>query len=671
MVQERLPARYRVLEEVGQGGMAIVYRAQDENLKREVAVKVLHPHLLAESDSKARLEREAQAVAKLQHDNIVQIFDYSGPESPSSFIVTEFIDGQTLKQFLGAQKLPAPEVAALVAIQVAEALRHAHGLGIIHRDVKPENVMVRKDGALKLMDFGVAQIMDLERMTVTGQLLGSPAYMAPELLEGKPLDVRTDVFSVGIMLYQLATGTLPFSGRNPHEVLKKIAEGRFTHPRTQNRLIADRLARIIAKALARKPEDRYPTIAAMLEDLRAFAADAGLEHPREEVARYFREPEAYSKELPVRMVAALVAAGKRERAARRTARALELWNRALAWDPSNAEVQRELRRLAGRQNLERVLIGVAGLAAAAAGAFFLFRKAESEGDRSPLASTTRKLPATAGSITGGTAQGTLAATDLRSGSARTSTPPLPAPIAERPNGARATAGKGKAQAPQEGRGRIQAASGGSATARAHGTAASAAAAGTPTTAATAPEKLPEATVLPTKPQPVPIRNLTIAPVPPAPVVMLLDGKPTGPRGGKFDTDNNQIPIPRDGKPHRITLRLPGLIQPEEIVVDETFVWPAGDRHSVRLKGLPATLTVTTVPAADVQFLLAEVDADEGRQAFRMAGQVGREIKVSFEGDLDLQKAFEVTVMAQGQEPVKKKVDLRAGQDLRITIPLPR
>src|SRR5262245_14271680 len=208
MVQNRLPSRYRLLEEVGQGGMAVVYRAQDSTLKREVAIKVLHPHLLAEGESKQRLEREAQAVAKLQHDNILQIFDYSGGDSPSSFIVTEFIDGQTLKQFLANRKAPLPEVAALIVVEVGNALEHAHSLGIIHRDLKPENVMVRKDGFLKLMDFGVAQVLDLERMTVTGQLLGSPAYMAPEIFEGKPLDFRTDVFSLGVILYQMATGEL-------------------------------------------------------------------------------------------------------------------------------------------------------------------------------------------------------------------------------------------------------------------------------------------------------------------------------------------------------------------------------------------------------------------------------------------------------------------------------
>jgi tRNA A-37 threonylcarbamoyl transferase component Bud32 len=352
-----------VLEEVGQGGMAVVYRAQDETLKREVAIKVLHPHLLAEPESKARLEREAQAVAKLQHDNILQVFDYSGTGALSSYIVTEFIDGQTLKQFLSARKTPMPEVAALIVIELGTALSHAHSLGIIHRDIKPENVMVRKDGMLKLMDFGVAQILDLERMTVTGQLLGSPAYMAPELFEGKPLDVRTDVFSVGVMLYQMATGQLPFSGRNPHEVLKRIAEGRFPDPRTLNRLVADRLTRIIARALAKRPDDRYPSIDALVIDLRSYVRDSGLENARDEIKQYVVDPDGYEARLGPRIVSALVVTGRREQAAGKLARALECWNRALALDPRNEDVLKALRKIEGRRRVYRagVIVGGVGL----------------------------------------------------------------------------------------------------------------------------------------------------------------------------------------------------------------------------------------------------------------------------------------------------------------------
>src|SRR3569623_1835509 len=278
-----VPPRYRLIEEVGQGGMAVVYRATDDTLKRDVAIKVLHRHLSAERESKVRLAREAQAVAKLRHDNILEIYDYSGGDAEAAYIVTEFIDGQTLKQFLGDHAVRHPEIAALIAAELAGALQHAHGLGVIPRDITPENVMIRKDGMLKLLDFGSAQVIDLERMTVTGQLLGSPAYMAPELVEGKPLDVRTDVFSVGILLYQMATGSLPFSGKNPHEELKRITEGRFADPRGLNPLISAGLARIIARALARLQSDRYDTMAAMEADLNAELADAGLGPSREEL----------------------------------------------------------------------------------------------------------------------------------------------------------------------------------------------------------------------------------------------------------------------------------------------------------------------------------------------------------------------------------------------------
>ncbi len=257
MEKTKIPGRYRLIEEVGQGGMAVVFRAQDETLKREVAVKLLHQHLAADTESKARLEREAQAVAKLRHENILEIFDYSGIASESAYIVTEFIDGKTLKQLFEHRRIRHPEVAAMIAAEIGGALAHAHSVGIIHRDVKPENVMIRKDGVLKLMDFGIAQVVDLQRMTVTGQLLGSPAYMAPELIEGKPLDFRTDVFSVGIILYQMATGTLPFVGQEPARGAAPDRRGAL--PRSAHGQPADR-----RRPRAHHPRGRWratPTIA--------------------------------------------------------------------------------------------------------------------------------------------------------------------------------------------------------------------------------------------------------------------------------------------------------------------------------------------------------------------------------------------------------------------------
>jgi serine/threonine-protein kinase len=364
--------RYKLLEEVGQGGMAVVYKGFDTTLNREVAVKVLHPHLAGIAESRARLQREAHAVAKLRHENILEIFDYSGPDSPESYIVTEFIHGKTLKNFLAEHPLPFPEVAQMICSEVCRALEHAHGLGVIHRDIKPENVMIRDDGLVKLMDFGIAQIVDKERMTVTGQLLGSPAYMAPEHVEGKPLGFSTDVFAVGILLYQLATGQLPFRGKNPHEVLKKIAECKYQPSEMVNPKIGARLGRTIGKALKRLPDERFPDVAPMRVELDEDLRDAGVENPRKELAGFFADPEGWTRSFKLRMVAALAATGKERRKKGRTAAALELWSRALAYDPKSAELRSLVEGVARRQTLGRVaiyalggacLIGVAALGA--------------------------------------------------------------------------------------------------------------------------------------------------------------------------------------------------------------------------------------------------------------------------------------------------------------------
>lgn len=181
---ERQLQKYKLLEEVGQGGMAVVYRGIDTTLNREVAIKILHPHLAKEEESKQRFQREAQAVAKLHHDNILEIYDYSGESSNESYIVTEFIHGVTLMDFLARHPISHPEIAAMIICEVCLALAHAHNFSVIHRDIKPENIMIRQDGRVKLMDFGIAQMVDLHKLTVTGQLLGSPAYMSPELVQG-------------------------------------------------------------------------------------------------------------------------------------------------------------------------------------------------------------------------------------------------------------------------------------------------------------------------------------------------------------------------------------------------------------------------------------------------------------------------------------------------------
>ena len=352
--------RYKLLDEVGQGGMAIVYRAHDTALDREVAVKVLHPHLAAQAESRDRLEREAQAVAKLRHENILEIFDYSGQSGGESYIVTEFIHGTTLRQFTAAHALPYPELAEMIVSEIARALEHAHKAGVIHRDIKPENVMIRADGVVKLMDFGIAQMIDKERMTQTGQLMGSPAYMAPEHVEGGGIDVRTDVFSVGILLYQLATGQLPFRGRNPHEVLKRIADCVYAPPDSVNPRVGRRLVRVIAHALAKNKADRYGDIGELRRDLLEDLRDAGLDDPRTELVGLFTTTTAYVGALGARMTDALTARGRALMNEGRRAAALETWRRALEITPASVELLQLVKGIERRQALRWSLVGIAG-----------------------------------------------------------------------------------------------------------------------------------------------------------------------------------------------------------------------------------------------------------------------------------------------------------------------
>ncbi len=368
--------KYELLERVGQGGMAIVYRGLDRQLKRMVAIKVLHKHLSDYQEARDRFEREAQAVAKLRHENILEIFDYSAKEGFESYIVTEFIEGQTLKQFVTERPIAFPEIGAMIILQVCRALAHAHAGSILHRDVKPENIMIRSDGIVKLMDFGISHMVDLERLTVTGQLLGSPAYMAPEHVEGRPLDYRTDVFAAGIVLYQLSVGRLPFEGKNPHEVLKRIADCKFIDPRQANPRIGNRLGRMILKAMAAMPDDRYSAVGEMVLALEAYLEESGLPPDKipAELARYFTAPASYEEALRTRLVDTLTRAGQTKLEGDDRSGALDVFDRVLTIEPENEKVLAILDRLNRRARLKTALFAVVGVGVLCVGGYAIHER---------------------------------------------------------------------------------------------------------------------------------------------------------------------------------------------------------------------------------------------------------------------------------------------------------
>ncbi len=352
--------RYEIDREIGRGGMSVVYRARDPALGRTVALKVLHPHLAARAESRERFEREAQAVARLHHPSILEVFDFAPPDSERAYIVSEFIDGPTLRAFVDEHPLRRTEVAALLAVPLFDALDHAHESGIVHRDVKPENVMIARNGLPILMDFGIAQLVDMETLTQTGTILGSPAHMAPEVVDGQNVTARADVFSAGTVLYWLVCGVLPFTGPNPAALFRRILECRFD-PVLQRRPTAGKpLARLIEQCLQRDPADRPQRARVVADALRAQLAEAGLGDLPKELAAYFDHPVAYEDALPQRVIPPYLAAAERALAAKQTARALDFLDRVLALDETHPAARALLTRIERGHRRRRFVVGLLG-----------------------------------------------------------------------------------------------------------------------------------------------------------------------------------------------------------------------------------------------------------------------------------------------------------------------
>jgi len=263
--------RYEIIKELGRGAMGVVYEAKDPLIDRLVAIKTINLQDLKPEEKQeyeARFYQEARAAGRLNHPNIVTIHDL-GESGGMAYIAMELLEGCELQNLLkGGQRLPLEE-ALNIAIQVATGLAYAHEHGIVHRDIKPSNIMVQKGNQVKIADFGIARMTASLLSTETGKVLGSPLYMSPEQVTNRPLDSRSDIFSAGTMLFQMLTGQLPFSGDNAHSVMYQIVHEEAQKPGSLNPEVPDKLDSIVAKCLAKKPDDRYLSADALAEDLRA------------------------------------------------------------------------------------------------------------------------------------------------------------------------------------------------------------------------------------------------------------------------------------------------------------------------------------------------------------------------------------------------------------------
>jgi serine/threonine-protein kinase len=260
---------YQILSTLATGGTAVLYKAIQRSLDREVVIKRLHSHLTSDTNFTGRFEVEAKAAASLDHENIVRIID-SGISDGNYFIVMEYIEGFALSDILKKHGPLDDEIALLIAREICIGLDHAHQHGIIHRDIKPANIMITATGQVKITDFGLAKLIGSQlQHTVADTLLGTPLYMSPEQAIGDGIDGRSDIFSLGTICYEMVTGKQPFSGNTYAAVIQKIIEGHIPHPCRVNELVSQEADRVIMKALSREPSKRFGTALEMARTIEA------------------------------------------------------------------------------------------------------------------------------------------------------------------------------------------------------------------------------------------------------------------------------------------------------------------------------------------------------------------------------------------------------------------
>jgi len=280
-------SHYKILEKLGEGGMGVVYKALDTKLEREVALKFLPPHLSASEQDKARFIQEAKAAATLNHPNICTVYAIDEHEK-QLFIAMQYVDGQLLRdRMYGLSQKQALEIG----IQVAEGLAAAHEKGVVHRDIKPENIMVRKDGIAQIMDFGLAKLKGVSRLTKEGSTVGTAGYMSPEQIQGQDADHRSDIFSLGVLLYEMLTGQLPFKGVHETAIAYEIVNVDATPMSMVKPETHPDLDRIVLECLEKDPSERFQSAAEIAKELKRYKRESSRQRTTRTVAaRQFQIP---------------------------------------------------------------------------------------------------------------------------------------------------------------------------------------------------------------------------------------------------------------------------------------------------------------------------------------------------------------------------------------------
>lgn len=268
--------RYTLLERIDHGGMAEVYRARQQGQDRDVVVKLLHRHLVAGGEQTARMQREMRVMARLRHPHVVRILD-AGMADSQPYLVMEYLRGGTLGTFLKARQSIPVDQALAIAAQIADALDYAHGRGVVHRDIKPSNILFADVGSRRVLlgDFGLACVDgDLGgRLTMTGAMLGTPVYMSPEAVRGEGCDVRSDIYSLGVVLYEMVTGRPPYLANTPYSMLQKLTNEPMRRPREVNPALPESVEELILRAVAKEPQERMATAGEFLAAIGAVQAE--------------------------------------------------------------------------------------------------------------------------------------------------------------------------------------------------------------------------------------------------------------------------------------------------------------------------------------------------------------------------------------------------------------